>query len=223
MPQYSPMMEQYWRIKHEYEGCLIFFRLGDFYELFFDDAAIASDVLDIALTSRDCGNNERAPMCGVPFHAVGVYLAKLVESGYKVAVAEQMEDPRLVKGLVKREVIRVVTPGTLIDGVIDEGKNKYIVCVYQGKQYFGLAAADITTGEFTAQALPADDVKKVCDEIARLQPAELIVNDGFTESKLMESLFALKPAVYAASAFHTANAYQALTNHFHTLSLSGLA
>ena len=221
MAQYSPMMEQYWRLKNEYAGCLIFFRLGDFYELFFEDAELASEVLDIALTSRDCGNNERAPMCGVPVHSMGSYLTKLVEGGYKVAVAEQMEDPRLAKGLVKREVVRVVTPGTLIDSAIDEDKNKYIVCVNQGKQHFGLAAADITTGEFTAASFPADGIKSVCDEIARLQPAEVIVNEGFSESGLIGRLFALKPTEYASSAFNAANAYQALTSHFHTLTLTG--
>ena len=221
MAGYSPMMEQYWRMKREYSDCLIFFRLGDFYELFFEDASLASEILDIALTSRDCGNNERAPMCGVPVHAMSAYLTKLVENGYKVAVAEQMEDPKLAKGLVKRDVIRVVTPGTLIDSVIDEGRNKYILCIYQCKQYFGLAAADITTGEFTAASFPSDGIKKICDEIARLQPAELIVNEAFSESKLIENLFALKPAVYVSSAFDTSNAYQALINHFHTLNLAG--
>ncbi|MDR1560084.1 MAG: DNA mismatch repair protein MutS [Clostridiales bacterium] len=221
MGRYSPMMEQYWRIKKQYSDCLIFFRLGDFYELFFDDAPIASEVLDIALTARDCGMDERAPMCGVPVHSMSSYLTKLVESGHKVAVAEQMEDPKLVKGLVKREVIRVVTPGTLIDGAIEGGRNKFICCVYQGKQHLGLAAADITTGEFSAASFPADGMKEVCDEIARFQPAELIVNEGFSESGAIESLFGLKPSVYASSAFSTANAYQALINHFHTINLQG--
>ncbi|MDR2649027.1 MAG: DNA mismatch repair protein MutS [Clostridiales bacterium] len=221
MAQYSPMMEQYWRIKDEYSDCLIFFRLGDFYELFFDDASIASEILDIALTSRDCGMDERAPMCGAPVHAMSAYLTRLVESGYKVAVAEQMEDPKLAKGLVKRKVIRVVTPGTLIDSIIEGGRNRYICCVYQDKRHLGLAAADITTGEFSATSFPADDAKKLSDEIARFQPAELIINDDFSKTMAAENIFALKSTVYASSAFNTANAYQALINHFHTINLRG--
>jgi len=221
MTKYSPMMEQYWNIKKEYSDCLIFFRLGDFYELFFDDATIASEVLNIALTSRDCGKGERAPMCGVPVHAMSGYLTKLVESGHKVAVVEQTEDPKAVKGIVKREVVRVVTPGTLMDGLIEDGKNKYILCIYQGQHQLGLAAADITTGEFTATSFPADDTKKAFDEVARFQPAELIVNDGFTENSLIEDLFSLKPVVYASSAFNTSNAYQALITHFNMINLLG--
>ena len=127
----SPMMVQYFQIKSEYSDCILFFRLGDFYEMFFDGAKIASRELDLVLTGRDCGQEERAPMCGVPFHSADSYIAKLVSRGYKVAICEQMEDPATVKGLVKRDVIRIITPGTVIEGnMLEDGTNNYLCCVF---------------------------------------------------------------------------------------------
>ncbi|MCL2352806.1 MAG: DNA mismatch repair protein MutS, partial [Firmicutes bacterium] len=222
MPQYTPMMEQYFEIKSKYKHCLLFFRLGDFYELFFDDAVTASKELDLVLTGRDCGMEERAPMCGVPFHSADAYVAKLVEKGYKVAICEQTEDPRFTKTLVKREVIRVVTPGTVTDQkMLDESRNNYIMCVYEDKNGFGLAACDVTTGEFAAASFPAGEIGRLFDEVARFYPAEMITNEAFSGRQKVESLFRLKPSVYHSWAFYPANAYKKLTGHFNVLNLSG--
>ena len=130
MGQLSPMMQKYMETKEQYKDCILFYRLGDFYEMFFDDAILASKELELTLTGKDCGLEERAPMCGIPYHAVDTYLSKLVEKGYKVAIGEQVEDPKLAKGLVKREVIRVVTPGTNLNtSSMDETKNNYLMCI----------------------------------------------------------------------------------------------
>ena len=151
----SPMMQHYLETKKENPDCLLFYRLGDFYEMFFDDAVTVSRELDLVLTGKDCGLEERAPMCGVPYHAVDVYLNKLVEKGYKVAIAEQMEDPKLAKGLVKREDIRVVTPGTVLDPTsLDETKNNYLMSIVCMEDRFGFAAADITTISAEISGLP---------------------------------------------------------------------
>lgn len=145
----SPMMEKYLETKKEYPDCLLFYRLGDFYEMFFEDAEIASKEIGLTLTGKDCGMEERAPMCGVPFHAVDTYLTQLAAKGYKIAIAEQMEDPKLAKGLVRREVIRVVTPGTVLDeAALDATKYHYCMCVAYVNGIFGMALCDITTGEF---------------------------------------------------------------------------
>ncbi len=145
----TPMMQQYLDQKKLWPDCLLFFRLGDFYEMFFDDAVTAARELELTLTGRDCGQTERAPMCGVPYHAVETYINRLVSRGYKVAVCEQVEDPALAKGIVRREVIRVITPGTVLEpSALDEKRNNYIVAVYQLNGYYGLAACDLTTGSF---------------------------------------------------------------------------
>ncbi|NLW10986.1 MAG: DNA mismatch repair protein MutS, partial [Clostridiaceae bacterium] len=172
----TPMMQQYLGQKEAWPDCLLFFRLGDFYEMFFDDAITAARELELALTGRDCGLEERAPMCGVPYHAAGNYISRLVAKGYKVAICEQVEDPATAKGIVKREVIRVVTPGTVTDTAsLDEKSNNYIVCVYQLNQYFGLAACDLTTGTFDAtQIIVGRTEGKLVDEIARFKPSELV-------------------------------------------------
>ena len=147
MAKYTPMMEQYMGIKEQYQDCILLYRLGDFYEMFFDDAITASKVLEIALTGRDCGQEERAPMCGVPHHAVDIYIPKLIENGYKVAICEQLEDPSVAKGIVKRDVVRVITPGTIIDqNMLDEKSNNYLCCTYIDKG-FGMCYADISTGD----------------------------------------------------------------------------
>ena len=181
----SPMMQHYLDMKEEYKDCIVFYRLGDFYEMFFDDAITASRELEITLTGRDCGLEERAPMCGVPFHAAEMYISKLIEKGYKVAICEQLEDPKQAKGIVKRDVIRVVTPGTLIEtNLLDENKNNYIMSVYKEGIYFGISVCDISTGDFYAtQITEENNFARLLDEIARYTPAELIVNDFMYKSE----------------------------------------
>ncbi len=176
----SEMMKNYFRTKDEYEDCILFYRLGDFYEMFFDDALTASRELEITLTGRACGLPERAPMCGVPFHSANVYIAKLVEKGYKVAICEQTENPKEAKGLVKREVVRIITPGTVMEeGLLDEKKNNYLGVVFRGNDTFGIAFADISTGEiYSTEAMGFDGV---VNEIARYSPSEIILNEEASE------------------------------------------
>ena len=183
MAKYTPMMEQYFSIKEQYQDCILMFRLGDFYEMFFDDAITASKVLEIALTGRDCGQEERAPMCGVPHHAVDGYISKLIENGYKVAICEQLEDPSLAKGIVKRDVVRVITPGTIIDqAMLDEKSNNYLCCIYMDKG-FGMSYVDISTGELlvTENISLSDFLKNktnelLIQEINKIAPSEIISN-----------------------------------------------
>lgn len=174
----SPMMTQYFQIKSQYDDAILFFRLGDFYEMFFDDAKLASQELDLVLTGRDCGQEERAPMCGVPFHSADSYIAKLVSKGYKVAICEQMEDPATVKGLVKRDVIRIITPGTVIESsMLEDGSNNYLCSVYYGEKDLGVCFADISTGEFHITALSGDDVEnKLVNQLSTYSPKEIIIN-----------------------------------------------
>ncbi len=181
----TPMMQQYMDTKEQYKDCILMFRLGDFYEMFFDDAILASRELEITLTGRDCGLEERAPMCGVPHHAVDGYIARLISKGYKVAICEQVEDPALAKGIVKREVVKVVTPGTVTDSaMLDEKKNNYLVCVYAKSIMFGLAVVDVSTGEFfTTRITWGNTVSKLLDEIAKFNPAEILTNQTLYNSK----------------------------------------
>ena len=174
----TPMMQQYLDMKEQYSDCILMFRLGDFYEMFFEDAAIASRELEIALTGRDCGLEERAPMCGVPYHAVDGYVSRLIANGHKVAICEQMEDPALAKGIVKREVIRVVTPGTVTDSaMLDEKKNNYLVSIYAKGHLYGFAVVDVSTGEFlTTRITWGNTFNKLLDETAKYSPAEIITN-----------------------------------------------
>lgn len=190
-PKLTPMMQQYMEIKERYKDCILFFRLGDFYEMFFDDALLASKELEITLTGRDCGLEERAPMCGVPYHAAHTYIARLINKGYKVAICDQMEDPSQAKGIVKRDVTRVITPGTVIEpDMLDEKKNNYIMAIYCQKVYFGLAVADISTGEFyTTQITWGSSMKKLIDEVSRYKPSEIIVNHEFAEKDEYKSFF----------------------------------
>ena len=171
----TPMMKQYFECKDKYPDCILFFRLGDFYEMFFEDAIVASKVLEIALTGKSCGLEERAPMCGIPFHAAASYISKLVEAGYKVAIGEQMEDPQSVKGIVKREVIRVVTPGTVLEGnLLENKKNNYLMSLYKVNDKIGLSYVDISTGEANATCIDKD---KVIEEIAKVSHSEIILNE----------------------------------------------
>ena len=171
----TPMMAQYLKTKEEYADCILFYRLGDFYEMFFDDAIRVSRELELTLTGKDCGLSERAPMCGVPYHSAATYISRLIERGYKVAICEQVEDPKLAKGIVKREVIRVVTPGTVIDEeLLDDRNNNYLAVIYSEKQGFGFAVSDVSTGEiFVTQVTSADSVM---NELSRYEPKEIIVN-----------------------------------------------
>lgn len=174
----SPMMVQYFQIKAQYGDTILFFRLGDFYEMFFDDAKIASRELDLVLTGRDCGQEERAPMCGVPFHSADGYIAKLVSRGYKVAICEQLENPAEVKGLVKRDVIRIITPGTVIEGnMLEDGVNNYLCSVFSGDRDLGVCFADVSTGEFHITVLDGDDIQnKLMNQLSTYAPKELIIN-----------------------------------------------
>ena len=181
--QYSPMMQKYLETKEEYKDCILFYRLGDFYEMFFDDAITASRELELTLTGKDCGQEERAPMCGVPYHAAEIYVSRLIAKGYKVAICEQLEDPKTAKGIVKRGVIRVVTPGTLVESnMLDERKNNYIMSIYKSGIYFGISICDISTGEFyAAEIKDANNFPILLDEIARYAPSELVINSGIAD------------------------------------------
>ena len=177
----TPMMQQYCKTKEEYKDCILFYRLGDFYEMFFDDAITASRELEITLTGKDCGMEERAPMCGIPYHAYENYMNRLVEKGYKVAICEQVEDPKTAKGIVKREVIQIVTPGTNMSAnSLNETKNNYLMSIYRGEHY-GISFADITTGDFFTTEV--DRFSKVMDEIAKFAPVEILINEVITEEE----------------------------------------
>lgn len=185
----SPMMVQYFQIKAQYNDAILFFRLGDFYEMFFEDAKIASQELDLVLTGRDCGQEERAPMCGVPFHSADSYIAKLVSRGYKVAICEQMEDPATVKGLVKRDVIRIITPGTVIESnMLEDGVNNYLCSIFTGDKDMGICFADVSTGEFHITVLAGDDVEnKLVNQLSTYAPKEIIINSKSLDYHQLES------------------------------------
>lgn len=222
MSKYTPMMQQYIDIKKENKKHLLFFRLGDFYELFFEDAKVASRELEITLTGKDCGMEERAPMCGVPFHSADSHINKLISKGYSVAICEQVEDPKNAKGIVKREVIRVVTPGTVLDtSVLEEEKNNYIMCIYESKDGYALSIADVSTGEFLTTEFKSEESNKVIDEIAKYNPSEIICNGNLSLSEKINTIFDLKLTVYYQWSFESQNAYKSLCSHFKTLNLSG--
>ena len=178
MAEFSPMMQRYLETKEEYKDCIVLYRLGDFYEMFFEDAITASRELELTLTGKDCGQEERAPMCGIPHHAAEIYVSRLINKGYKVAICEQLEDPKTTKGIVKRGVIRVVTPGTLVESnMLEERKNNYIMSIYKTGIYFGISICDISTGEFySAEIKDNNNFPILLDEIARYTPSELVIN-----------------------------------------------
>lgn len=225
MATFTPMMQQYLEMKEKYRDCILFFRLGDFYEMFFKDAEIASKELELTLTGRDCGMEERAPMCGVPYHAVDSYLAKLISKGYKVAICEQVEDPALAKGIVKRDVIRVVTPGTVTENtMLDDKKNNYLMCIYRYKAYFGIAAVELSTGEFYATWINwGNTTGKVLDEIAKYDPSELVVNsDFYNDSALLRQLkerFSIYITLYDDVHFDEQRSRANLANQFGDIEL----
>ena len=181
MANLSPMMQHYVATKEEYKDCILFYRLGDFYEMFFEDAVTVSRELELTLTGKECGLEERAPMCGVPYHAAETYVSRLIEKGYKVAICEQVEDPRTAKGMVKREVTRVVTPGTNLNTQgLDEGKNNYLMSIVCLADRYGVAVADVTTGDCFLTEV--DRQRKLLDEINKFMPAEIICNDALLVS-----------------------------------------
>ena len=220
----TPMMKQYMQTKEEYKDCILFYRLGDFYEMFFD-ALTASKELEITLTGKNCGLEERAPMCGIPYHAVDSYLNRLVSKGYKVAICEQVEDPKTAKGIVKREVIRVVTPGTNLDTQgLDETKNNYIMCIVYMADRYGLSVADVTTGEYLVTEL--DSQTKLMDELYKFMPSEIVCNEAFYMSGLdLDDLKnRLHMAIYSLEAWYFDDALcrETLQEHFKVASLEGI-
>ncbi|MDL2258351.1 DNA mismatch repair protein MutS [Eubacteriales bacterium OttesenSCG-928-K08] len=221
----TPLMRQYLDLKEQYKDCLLFFRLGDFYEMFFEDAITASKELEIVLTGRDCGLEERAPMCGVPYHSVEGYISRLIEKGFKVAICEQMSDPALSKGLVERDVVRVITPGTIIEEtMLDESKNNFLVSLFFDNNSVGYAYADVSTGCFYLGELNGESYQtQLIDELARIQPSEILANDSlFLQAGLIRRLSSsYYMQNYAGWAYEEKNARERLLSHFQTASLDG--
>ena len=225
MAELTPMMQQYIATKEQYKDCILLYRLGDFYELFFDDAIVVSKELELTLTGKSCGMEERAPMCGVPYHAIEGYLNKLVSKGYKVAICEQMEDPKLTKGIVKREVTRIVTPGTNLNAQsFEDNKNNYLMCIAYYDEIIGISIADVTTGDYYLTEV--SDKNQLLDEIVKYNPAEIICNDAFLVSgiqieelknRLGICIFSLDPHF-----FDEEQCKKILLKHFHVLSLQGI-
>ncbi len=221
----SPMMRHYLEMKEQYKDCFLFYRLGDFYEMFFEDAIEGSKIMELTLTGRDCGLPERAPMCGVPYHSVDTYVQRLISRGYKVAICEQMEDPALAKGLVDRAVIRVITPGTVIEEkLLDAGKNNYLLSVYGGRNGYGYAYADVSTGEFKAGEIRGNEPEAaLLDEITRIAPTECIANEVIFEQeylkKKLQSLSYLEKQ--PDSVFQLSRAAEVLKKHFDVSTLDG--
>jgi DNA mismatch repair protein MutS len=223
--QMSPMMQLYLETKKQYPDCILMYRIGDFFEMFFKDAETASKELELTLTGKNCGLEERAPMCGVPFHAVDSYITKLVQKGYKVAICDQVEDPKLAKGLVKREVIRIVTPGTNTDmQALDEGKNNFLFGVFYGIGMSGIAVTDISTGDF--YVTEAESPKKILDEINRYSPSEIVCNDAFEMSGVdltdLRSRLGIAVNRLDTHYFEEESAKQTVLEHFHVSSLISL-
>lgn len=221
----TPLMQQYMQIKEQYQDCLLLFRLGDFYEMFFEDAITASRELEIVLTGRDCGLSERAPMCGVPYHSVDAYIQRLIEKGYKVALCEQLTDPIPGKNLVERDVVRVITPGTVIEeNMLEERRNNFLLCIYLEEQHIGFAYADVSTGGFFLGELQGEEAQaQLLDELARIQPTEILANDAvFLQAQLarrLSSSYYLQN--YASWAFEEQSAAARLLRHFNVASLEG--
>ena len=221
----SPMMQKYLETKEEYKDCILFYRLGDFYEMFFDDALTASKVLEITLTGKNCGLEERAPMCGVPFHSVEPYITKLIENGYKVAICEQVEDPKLAKGLVKREVTRIVTPGTNIDSMsLDENSNNYLMSVFIYLNNIGFSLCDVTTGDFFLSEITG--IRNLFDEICKYKPAEIICNSQLLSSGIdfedLKSKIGTQISCLDNYYFEESSCKKAILKHFKVHSLVGM-
>ena len=230
MEELTPMMQQYYKVKAQYGDCLLFYRLGDFYELFFEDAKVASRELELVLTGRDCGMAERAPMCGVPFHSAETYIARLVAKGYKVAICEQTEDPALAKGIVRREVIRVITPGTVTESLmLDEGKNNYLAVLCCAEEGVGLSFCDISTGELTVcDFAGAGAGPRAAEVLARFAPTELLTNPAAAQSDAVKLFVSRNRSLMASvkndDAFDPAKCAGVAEAHFgKSLSELGLA
>ena len=218
-------MQHYLETKEEHKDCILFYRLGDFYEMFFEDAKIVSRELELTLTGKECGLEERAPMCGVPYHSVDGYLNRLIEKGYKVAIAEQMEDPKQAKGLVRREVVRIVTPGTNVsEQALDETKNNYLMCIVCLDRTFGIATADVSTGDFLVTEV--DSVRALADEINKFTPAEIVCNEAFFVSGIdtedLRQRLRISISSLANSFFSDETCGKGLREHFHVASLEAL-
>ena len=225
MAELTPMMQQYLETKKEYQDCILLYRLGDFYEMFYEDALLASKELEITLTGKSCGQEERAPMCGVPHHALEGYLSKLVSKGHKVAICEQMEDPKLTKGIVKREVVRIVTPGTNLNlQAIEESRNNYLICVTYFPGKTGISVADVTTGDYYLTEV--EDIRKLQDEINKYEPSEIVCNEQFLVSgyEIDDLKDRLGVTVYSLQShyFDEDNCRKILMKHFRVNTLSGL-
>ena len=225
MTEYTPMMQHYLKTHEEYKDCILFYRLGDFYEMFFDDAKVVSKELELTLTGKSCGAEERAPMCGIPYHAAETYLTRLVKKGYKVAICDQVEDPKLAKGMVKREVTRVVTPGTTLNAqALDETKNNYIMCIAYIGDHYGISSADITTGDYYVTEV--DSERKLLDEVNKYQPTEIICNEAFYISGIdiddMKNRMGI--VIYSLDAWYFSDetAQMTLKDHFKVRDLEGL-
>ena len=178
----SPMMQQYLEIKKQYQDCILFFRLGDFYEMFFDDAVLGAKELELTLTGKNCGQEERAPMCGVPFHSADTYIARLVEKGYRVAICEQVEDPAQAKGIVKREVIKIVTPGTVTNqSMLSEKENNYLAAIFASQEKTALAYGDISTGELSATVFLTENASEtLLNELVKINAREVLVSESLS-------------------------------------------
>ena len=225
MAEFTPMMRHYLDTKEQYKDCILFYRLGDFYEMFFDDAVTVSRELELTLTGKDCGQEERAPMCGVPYHAAETYLNRLVEKGYKVAICEQVEDPKLAKGMVKREVVRVVTPGTNLNAqALDETKNNYIMCIVYLADRYGVSLADVSTGEYFLTEVSS--AKKMEDEIIKFSPAEIICNEPLlmsgTDLDALKDRLGISVFPLDAAYFDDEQCRRALMEHFQVASMDAL-
>ena len=184
MAEFSPMMQKYLETKEEYKDCVLFYRLGDFYEMFFEDAINVSRELELTLTGKDCGQEERAPMCGVPFHSAETYISRLINKGHKVAICEQTEDPASAKGLVKREVIRIVTPGTVLSStMLNEKENNYIASVYLDEESIGLSYCDVSTGEINLTTISGNNsLENLINELVKINAREVILDNSTSEA-----------------------------------------
>lgn len=221
----TPMMQQYMETKKQYADCILFYRLGDFYEMFFEDALTASRELEITLTGKACGLEERAPMCGIPYHAVEGYLTKLVNKGYKVAICEQLEEPKLAKGLVKRDVTRIVTPGTNLNvQALEASKNNFLMCITYMPAKIGISVADVTTGDYYLTEV--EDIRKLNDELMKYEPSEIICNEAFLVSgydvEFLKSKYGISVNALEAHVFDDEGCKRVLLRHFKVNTLIGL-
>lgn len=225
MAQLSPMMQHYLETKEKYPGCILFYRLGDFYEMFFEDAQVVSKELELTLTGKSCGMEERAPMCGVPYHAVDSYLSRLVEKGYRVAICEQVEDPKLAKGMVKREVTRIVTPGTnTAQQSLEDAKNHFLMGIIWLDDKYGIATVDVSTGDYFVTEV--DSVRKTVDEITKFAPVEIVCNPSLFMSELdvedLKNRLGIAVSPLDDWYYETGKCERLLLTHFHVKSLLGL-